>query len=176
MAYLNGDDILTRIREVLEQAAGSLRVIPTDTYHGGLWGDLSADEQSRRATWRPLTEARITSIEPHGARCSVTSNVGLLALEVEVLVTRHVGPEHMAQDTIRDFTSGAAATDADVVTQALGYPGAMDRATTGVVGGLLSYVSSETAIELATSDGSPGRLITTIIFGAVVQTAQATGA
>ena len=71
MAYLDGEAILTRIRAVIEAGAGSLRTISPLTYDGGMYDDLDADEQSRRATVRPIVEATITGETPSPTRTTV---------------------------------------------------------------------------------------------------------
>ena len=111
------------------------------------------------------------SVEPHEARPSVICNVGILALEVSVAVTRHVGPEHMATDALRDDVKGLAVDDADVIAQALTYPGNLDRPTTGIVSGMLNHEGS--AIVLTLPDDGPGRVTTEHKFTGAVQTAPA---
>lgn len=175
MAYIQAEAILDRLRAILEAGAGDLRTIPADDYSGGLWGDLSPNEQSRRATYKPIAEASILGIAPHPSRCSVTSNVGLLAITIEVSVVRHVGPEHMAVDTLRDQVKALAVLDADVVSQALGYPGNLDRPTTGIVSGLLTHVESDIELALPSDGTGPGTVTTTHVFTGVVQTAPGVG-
>jgi len=173
MATIDADAILTRIRAVLEAGAGSLRTIASTRFDGGLWDDLDADEQSKRATYRPITEASITALAPHDARCSVLTNVGILAIEVTVKVVRHVGPEHMATDALRDDVKALAVSDADVIAQALGYPGNLDRATTGIISGLLAHESSDVELSLPSDASGPGTVTTSHQFTGAVQTAPA---
>ena len=171
MATMDGDAILTRIRAVIEAGAGSFRLIATDRFDGGLWEDLDPEEQSKRATYRPIVEATITGQEPHESRPTVICNVGMIAIEVTIIITRHLGPEDKATDALRDNVKGLAADDADVLQQVLMYPGNLDRSTTGIVSGMLNWQASTLEVQL--SDDAAGRILTEHTFTGIVQTAPA---
>lgn len=172
MATIDSRAILERIRAVIEANAGLLRAIDPERFEGGMWEDLDVEEQSKRATHRPIVEATITKNAPHEARGSVLCGVGLVAIEVTVLVTRHLGPQEKATDALRDAAKGLASDDADVIAQALGYPDNLDRATTGIVSGLLEWTGSEHEVSLG--DAEAGRVITEHTFTGAVQTAPQT--
>lgn len=177
MAQLAAAAILTRVREVVEEAAGSVRIITADTYRPGAHEALGEDAASTQALVKPRAEARFTSIEPHGARPAEQGSFTLYGLELEVTVTRFIGTEHMILDDVRTTLRAVAAEDASRLAQALGWPGNLTQTSaavaTGLVSGMLRYVNSEIG-DLETVEGQNGRIVTVHTFTGVAQVATPT--
>lgn len=172
MAQLAAAAILTRVREVVEDAAGSIRIITADAYRPGAHEGLTSDAQSTQALIRPRAEARFTDVSPHGARPPEQGSFTLYAVEVEVAVTRYVGVEHMLSEDVRTTLRAVAAEDASRLAQALGWPGNLTATTagtaTGLVSGMLRHTGSQIG-ELEADDGQNGRIVTTHSFEGVAR-------
>ena len=170
MAQLAAAAILTAIREVVEDAAGSIRIITADTYRPGAHEGLGEDAASTQALVKPRADVRFTSVEPHGARPPEQGSFTLYALELEVVVTRFVGTEHMILDDVRTKLRAVAAEDGSRLAQALGWPGNLTQTSaavaTGLVSGMLRHTGSEIG-DLETVEGQNGRIVTVHSFTGV---------
>ena len=152
MTTLDGQAIMTRLREVLEDARGTLRTIPATLYTGKLPPGLDVNEEARRAipslvagTLVP-TEARITRVARSAASPPVIGNLALYDLAIEVRQVFPVSSREKLDDDYRDTFMGIAAASADIIAQALMYPGNLTTtqsgSATGIVSGMLSFVDS----------------------------------
>lgn len=172
MAQLAATEILTAVREAVEEAAGSVRIITADTYRPGAHEALGEDAASTQSLVKPRAEARFTSIGPHGARPPEQGSFTLYALELEVTVTRFLGTEHMIIDDVRTALRAVAAQDASRLAQALGWPGNLTTtvagAPTGLVSGMLRHTGSEIG-DLEMVEGQNGRIVTVHSFTGVAQ-------
>lgn len=170
MAQLAAAAILTAVREVVEDAAGSVRIIASDTYRPGAHESLGEDAASTQALVRPRAEARFTSIEPHGARPPEQGSFTLYAIDLEVTVTRFIGTEHMILDDVRTALRAVAAQDSSRLAQALGWPGNLTQTSaavaTGLVSGMLRHTGSEIG-DLEMVEGQDGRIVTAHSFTGV---------
>lgn len=177
MAQLAAAAILTRVREVVEDAAGALRVITADTYRPGAHETLGEDAVSTQALVKPRAEARFVSVDPHDARPPEQGSFTLYALELEVTVTRYVGAEHALLDDVRTALRAVAAEDASRLKQALGWPGNLTATTagtaTGLVSGMLRHTGSAVG-DLKTTEGQNGRIVTVHSFEGAARVATAT--
>lgn len=164
MAQLAAAAILTAVREVVEDAAGSIRIITADTYRPGAHEAQNDAAASTEALVRPRAEARFTSIAPHSARPPEQGSFTLYALELEVTITRYLGTQHVINDAVRTMLRAVAAEDASRLAQALGWPGNVATtaagAATGLVSGMLRHTGSDVG-DLEMVDGQNGRLVTT---------------
>lgn len=167
MAQLAAAAILTRVREVVEDAAGSVRIVTADTYRPGAHEAQNPDAASTEALVKPRAEARFTTIEPHPARPPIQGSFTLYAVELEVTVTRFLGTEHMILPDVRTTLRAVAAEDASRIAQALEWPGQLeetgDSVATGLVSGMLRHVSSEVG-DLELVEGQNGRIVTVHTF------------
>ena len=172
MPNLNADAILTAIRDVIEDGAGSRRTIDSARFDGNFYASLARDEQSRRALVTTRAETDIVSVELSEHTPKQPCNVYLYRVGVEVSVVRHLNNSHRLIDATRDDTKALSAMDADVLRQALSYPGNLTTDSggnaTGLVSGRLIYESSETGI-VEIEDNESGRVITTHMFMADVK-------
>ena len=172
MANADFDAILTRIREVIEDGSGTLRVISSARFQGQLPSNLNESEASLRAMDKPVVEARTGTISRHPASPPIFGNLSLLNVEFVVMVIRHLSPDHKLDDDLRDDIKALAANDADHLMQALTFPGNLTQTTgsvaTNLVSGLLTYDSSDEA-EIVQEDVG-ARIVTEHRFAGVVQT------
>lgn len=158
MAYLAAGAIQTRLREVLEDAAGSLRTIAA----GRLLGDAPEGEsdmdRARAAVLGAKVEALLTSMSPNESSPPTLSNVMFYDLEWRVRVTRLLPRTAQIDDTTRDAIKALAFQDADVLRQALGYPNNLlttaAGTATGIISGLFTYASSSLSVRGVVDDGS----------------------
>ncbi len=122
MSVIKAHAILTAIREVLEDNAGSLRQIPVDRFRGNLPTGLSEQTEMRRALVKPRIAASIQSIERHPQSPPITGNIILYSIGVEVRVVRTIVRLQQLSDEANDTLAALAVEDADYVRQALEYP------------------------------------------------------
>ncbi len=183
MATWDARNLTTRMREVLEEARGTLRTIAAGTFVGKLPPGLDANEEARRGlalltsgTGAP-TEARITGVRRSPASPPVIGNLALYDIDVEVRQTLPYISVNKVSDSSRDGTMGLAAGYADVIAQAFGYPGNLlttqGGAATGLRSGLLAHVDSSYRW-VGTVDGPGGTLECIHRFKGVVSSAPAT--
>lgn len=157
MAYLQTAAILTRIREVVEDGAGTLRAI-SSRFLGDLPEGLDVTEDMRRALDKPRVESSITSITRSASSPPICGNLIIYELGVDVRVVRTVTPLEQLSDDDRDALRALAAADADYVRQALEYPGNLSTTSGGVstdlASGMLSFKSSRVVVKRAVNEGA----------------------
>ncbi len=177
MAYVAAAAIQKRVREVLQSAAGSLRTITAGTYLGE-FPEGDSDMDSARATVvGARVEAQVLSVKRSPSSPPVIGNLALYEMEWRVRVQRLLDRTSQIDDTLRDAVKALAFQDADVLAQALGFPGNLSTTTagtaTGIVSGLLSYVDSSSDIRGPVDDGA-SIIETDHRFTCVVRSAPAT--
>lgn len=177
MSNIAADAILTAVRGVLEDGTGTLRTISSTRFDGGLYDSLPDDEKSRRALDRPVVEATITKMERSPHTYAQPGSLAIRRITVEVKIVRHLNEEHKLVDATRDDEKALAVVDADMVAQALEYPGNLTQDAganaTGLVSGRLQYVSS-TVERVQLGDKQPGMIVTKHTFTGDVQITLAT--
>lgn len=149
MAYLQTTAILARIREVLGSSAGTLRTVPSGRFEGELATGLPEETQALRALVNPRFEARIIASAPAAATPPRGGSIAIWQLTIEVRVVRTLTAIEQLDDDTRDALHALAVEDADVVAQALGFPGNLAAteaaASTDLVSGCLTYVAGRGA-------------------------------
>lgn len=123
MAYGQFSAILTAVREVLDDGGGSLRTISAGRFTSDLTEGLSDEEQRRRGVRsdKPFRVA-FTRMERHPASPPITGNLIMYAVEMEVVVSRTVGPLEQVDLDAMATLRALAFEDADVIRQALCTP------------------------------------------------------
>lgn len=150
MSTWQASNLVTRMREVLEDARGTLRTITSGTFSGNLPPGLDVNEEARRALnldgINVPTEARITSLKRSPASPPVIGNLALYAVEVEVRQVFAMDSGAKIVDATRDGLQGLAAEYGEVIAQAFTYPGNLTQTqtakATGLVSGMFAYVDS----------------------------------
>lgn len=157
MAVVNTSAMYTRIREVLQSAAGTLRTITADTYSGDLPENLTDQTQARKSVDRPRIEPRITRWARSASGYPVIGNLAVYDLELRVRVVRTVDRTAQIDFDARDAAKALAADDCDRLAQALGFPGNLSTTAagtaTGIVSGLLTYRESISDVRGPVDDG-----------------------
>lgn len=172
MAQIPALAILTAVREVVEDAAGSLRIIAANTYEPGASDGRSQSAQATESLVSPRAEVRFTSVEQSPSSPPELGSFTVFAVELEVTVTRRYGAEHAVSADVRTALRALMATDASRLKLALCAPGNLNTTVAGtatrLVSGCLRYVSSDPGdLEVEGADNGVAR--TTHTFTAHVQ-------
>jgi hypothetical protein len=158
MAYVKSQAILTRIREVVEESAGTLRTVPSARFLGQLPEGLAESEEARRALVKPRVHAAIIRTARAAESPPITGNLVIYDLSVEVKIIRLVTRLEQLSDTDMDALQATALEDVDVVRQALEYPGNLTQTEAGdptdLISGLLSYVDSRIRVRREINQGA----------------------
>lgn len=157
MAYPAYDACLTRIREVIEDSRGTLRTVPSSWFTGDLPDGLAEGEEARRGIVGPRVEASIVGQSPNPASPPCKGNLMLTDVDFAVRVIRTQVPLEQLDDDSRDALRALAAKDAEVLRQALGYPGNLATTQAGTATGIISllrWVKSSVRIKRAIADGA----------------------
>lgn len=158
MAYIAAAAIQTRIREVLQSNAGTLRKITASTFGGDLTEGVSDSELARRGVTIARIEARMVGMGRSKSSPPVIGNLALYDSEWNVRVVRTMDRTTQIDDTTRDAVKALALLDGDVLAQGLGFPGNLTTTTagtaTGIVSGLMTYVDSSSEVRGSVDDGA----------------------
>lgn len=177
MAYVAAAAIQKCVREVLQSAKGSLRAITAGTYLGEFPEGESDMDGARATVVGARVEAKMLSMKRSPSSPPVIGNLALYEIEWRVRVQRLLDRTSQIDDNVRDAVKALAFQDADVLAQALGFPGNLTTTTagtaTGIVSGLLSYVDSSSDIRGPVDDGA-SIIETDHRFTCVVRSAPAT--
>ncbi|MEM9067085.1 MAG: hypothetical protein AAGE52_01225 [Myxococcota bacterium] len=178
MAHLASEAIIGAIRCRLEEGADPpVRAIPTGTYGDGVHEGQPEATDALRALVNPRVEVIIASVTRAPQTPPQPGNLILYDLVIEVRCVRSFTAKHSLDTNARAALRAAMATDADVIAQALTYPGALrvdgTGETTGLVSGMLRHTGS-VVDPIDFEDGQGGRLVTTHSFSGVACVAPAT--
>ena len=179
MATLATGAILSAIREVIEDGAGSIRTITADIYEAGGFDGRESLGVSVEALSAPRAQVRIASVEPHPASPPITGSFVLRLLTIEVKLARPAGTADILSPAAFQALQELAAADHDVLAQALTWPGNLTTGgspavATGLVSGCLQTTHSA-AIGTVEFDGPDnGRLVTIHTFQGVAKVTLAT--
>lgn len=174
MSYLATDKLAIRLREVLEAGYGSARTITAATYGGNLPDGLTEMGDSTRSVGQPQVEATITGVKPSASGHAIIGSVLLYDVDVRVRVVRQVQADLLANGAARDVVKAAASTDADVLRQALSWPGNLMQThagdATGLCSGMLMHRESRVEMVPAVEDGA-ATISTEHLFHGVMKSA-----
>ena len=163
MATLALGPVITAIRDVLEDAAGSHRTITASTYGGGAYAGLSNARLSTLALVRPRFDIRILKQAQHRLSPPRNNSLGIWEVSIEISAYRHIDASEKLIDADRDTAVALAANDADVFAQALEWPGnlTVDSAAhaTNIIGAALIHDESQLG-QFNLSDTGPGLIQT----------------
>lgn len=177
MAYMDADAILTAVRDVIEDNAGTLRAIAESRFAGSLPDGLTDSAASVRAMSTARAEATIVKGGLHKTNYPINSNMGLRSITVRIVVIRHLHLGEKLSDSLRDDAKALAAQDGDVLWQALSCPGnlTLDSGAnaTGIVSGMLNEWAGSDLKRLQLRGEEAGLLETVHTFRGVVKVTQA---
>lgn len=168
--------LVTRLREVLEDSAGTLRTISgNDALGGDLPDGLTLNEEARRALAKVRAEAKVTNVRRSPASPPVIGNLALYDIEVEVRTVFPMLTATALDDDARDGIKGVAFRYVDRVVQALTFPGNLTTTTAGaatdLVSGMLAHI--ESPFTSKQSPGEAGTLEVVHKFKGVIRSAPA---
>lgn len=156
MAVVSTDALYTRLREVLEAGEGTLREIPEGTFGGVLPEELSDRSLAVKALAKPRTEAWIIKWETSPNSPPLYSNLAIYVIEVRIRVVRLLTLVAHLGDVNRDAVKALAGSDADLIRQAVSFPGNLlvtaGGVETGLLSGLLTYRSSTATVRSMAAD------------------------
>ena len=122
MATVDVDAIATRVRVVLA-GASVVRGVSSTRFLADYNDGLPADEKAARAEVKPRYEVRAWYAGLNPANPPLLGTVAIVDVGVEVKVARALDLSHTTNDALRDDATSLAAVDADVIRQALSWPG-----------------------------------------------------
>ncbi len=147
MATIQSAAIFTRIREVIESSAGALRTVPSARFLGDLQEGMDVTEEMRRALEKPRVHVSLVGMARNEASPPLNGNISILDLNFEIRVVRTFTTLEQISDSSADALMALTLTDADILRQALEYPGNLTQtaaaAATDIVSGLMRYQSSK---------------------------------
>ena len=123
MSHIQGLQIITRIREIIEEGKGSLRQVASGRFTGAWPEGIGDDELARRgiATAKP-TQVIIRRLGRHPNSPPVGGNLEILRLAVEIGVSRTLDIEGQVDDDVRMTLEAEAMEDVDQIRNALEWP------------------------------------------------------
>jgi hypothetical protein len=179
VAYLNAAAILARVEQVIVDSLGNLRTVPSSRFQADAYTGQPDAEAAVRAFVKPTVEAEIVAQRPHPRSPPAMHSMQLREIDVTVTVTRATDATAKIDAATRRAIKALSASDADVIAQALGYPGGGGNLATtsagtltGLVSGILAYVDSATRVEFGGETSA--RVVSVHRFRGVVNITQAT--
>ena len=158
MTYAAYHACLTRIREVVEDSRGVLRTVPSARFVGDLPDGLTDTEDARRGIVGPRVETNLTAFATNPSSPPTMGNLMFTDVDFDVRVIRTRTPLEQLDDDSRDALEAQAAIDAEVLRQALGYPGNLtttqSATATGIVSGMARWIKSRVVIKRKIDEGA----------------------
>lgn len=138
------DVLLTRLRAILQDNAGSVRTVGAGRLSGNLHAALSEGGAGLFAASGARAEARIVSASPADGRFIRSSGTALTNITVRIRVVRKLDSNHLLNDEDRDDLKALVAQDSVVLRHALEWSGAGGNlSNTSLVSGVLTWQGSE---------------------------------
>ena len=176
MSTINAAAILKRIEQVLVDSLGNLRTVPAGRFQADSYEGISDDTEAIRAFVLPTVDAEIVAMRRHPQSPMTMHSLALMEIDVKASITRATDATAKVDAATRRTVKAAAVADADIVRQALSYPGNLATTSagtsTGIVTGMLSYIDSSIQVRFG---GDVGARVTSVHrLRGVVQITQAT--
>ncbi len=123
MGQIAGAAIIARIREVVEDGMGLLRRVDPGRFAGGWPEGIGDDELARRGveSQKP-TQVVVRRVGRHESSPPVGGNLEIMAIVVEIGVSRTVAIAEQVDDDARATLEALAMVDVDMIRQALEWP------------------------------------------------------
>lgn len=144
MAHILADAIHTRLSEIINDGAGLVRTIDAARFRSGLYEGLSPDHESFKGA--QISKPTEITIRPaaHSQKLTITGNVQVHHLDVEIRVVRSLPYEARVNDATRRGIKALVTIDADMLTQALEWPPNLRLTTAGAATDLKGLVFDKT--------------------------------
>lgn len=163
--------LITRLRELLTEAAGDLRPIPAGRFAEQLPEGLELGDEVRRTmprTDQPGGQPRIEirPIRRRGQRLHPpTGSKQIRSIEVQIRVVRAL-PVNVTKDDAKRYTEiGLAGEDGELIAQVLEVPANLERTASGELTGCRSLVlaaDSDTRVRSGPKGAGDNQLLETI--------------
>lgn len=169
---------MTRVREVCDSAAGTLRTISAGRFTADYHDGLSDEEKAKRVTTNPRFDVRATGLERNPSSPPTLHSLSFYDIEIAIEVSRPLSFSEATSDALRDDVLALAMQDGDVLAQALGYPGNLTTTSggtaTNLISGLLTHLGSEAGRTQTPTGDRPGLATTIHRFRGTAHVTQAT--
>lgn len=180
MALATYGAVITAVREALDDGAGSLRTIAATRFSDALHEGVSEDELARRGVLsaKPF-RVLLHNQRRHPASPPINASLNLIEFDLDVVISRTVGPLEQADADAMATLLALAAEDTDAVRQCLETPPNLDETAAGtstnLCGGALRYARSLTprVVHGGAPPAKAQRFETTHRFGGVIKVHQA---
>lgn len=159
MAYLASEAIVERLRELLSEAAGSLRPIASNTYTHDLVSGLDVNEEARRSLPRPSVDASISGIRRSAASPPLTGNLAIYDFDLEVRVVVPLTAPKLVDPDAYDAAKAAIVKSADIIAQSLSWPPNLTTTTGGTATGLLGLALVASSISARNTANEAGGVL-----------------
>ena len=145
MSYIAASAIIQRLRELVQDGAGSYRAIDGTRLQGDLSLGLSAEEQRRRGlyTEKPA-QVRLEGIQPHPQRLTSSGDVQIHLMPVTIRVVRTIAIGEQLTDSLADDIWAQAIVDGSAIQDAMSWPGNLAQTEAAVATGIkgATYLAS----------------------------------
>lgn len=169
MAYIQTLAIIQRIEEVINSGAGDMRTIPVGTFVDSWPDGYSEWSSQRKALETPRTRVNVNPTGRSPNSPPINSSLIIYDATITVTCSRLLPRQSQILSDDYDAVQAAGAKDADLVRQALEYPGNLsvceDGRVTDIVSGMLRWQSSVFDV-VGTIDSGAQRLQGTHTFTA----------
>lgn len=174
MANVAYDAIKERLRELVENNAGTVRTIGS-RFQGDLPPGLNASEERRRGVLSLApAEVSLKRAKAHPQRIARMGNVQVHLIDAEVRVVRTLSVAEHVDDDLRDDVEALALLDGDVLTQCFEIPANLHTTAGGTSTGLIgcNFIESVPAYRGKT-EGEASDLVTIHRFELTAKSAPA---
>lgn len=138
MAFISFAPIRARVRAVLENGAGLVRVVSAGRVEGDYWEGALESEGLVRTLGPPKYTLIIDDYAKNLASPPEPSSVRIYDVRATLECVYRL-PVAVESPEERDAALSTAEQDGDVFAQALEWPGNLDENSTGVIGGLFVF-------------------------------------
>ncbi len=159
--------ILTRIHEVLDDGAGSVRTVSSTRFNPDLYTGLEAQAQALRALVKPIFDVEILHEEPSADTPMDSHSMAFKQITVRVTVVRAGTLAEKLTESTRIALKALAYEDADLIKQALLQNQNLTQTTAAAATGLISgrlreHIGSDHIVDF--SGPTSARIVTTHDF------------
>lgn len=161
MAYIKAAEIIERIREIVNDGAGSVRAISASRFKGGMHEGLDDAHLSHlgKMAQKPA-EVAIVAVRPHDQKIVVGGSVQLHYVDIEIRVVRALTFKGRVNDDTRDAIRALSAQDASALEQALEWPPNLETTTGGQSTDLLACMFAGSRNPVVGLEGTSMRIDT----------------
>jgi hypothetical protein len=128
--------ILTVVKEAVLGTVGSVRTVPAGTFQYGKHSGLNDDELARRALGLPIFDVELHTAQREPTTTGIFSNFGIYSVALTVSIAYYLSSEVL--EDARETARATALDHADLIIQALTFPGNLRQTSAAVSTRLVS--------------------------------------